>query len=258
MTRTANTCSFTITPISSLSQSLQGNATFTITFTSDGGHSITRTITVDVGPDSTIVFTPPASNLAIAASRTRTIDVSSYAADGSYTITCGTITESSALISLGSQNGCSIPVTSAGTMGTATISIPYASSGGHTLTSTLSIDVGAASSIVFTAPTGLKVGTNRTQRIDALDYATDGGYTITCGTATNTAANVPTSGTVALTSVVRDSSGNGCGYTITPTATQGTATFTIPYTSAGGDTANGNISIMVGPPSNIVYTSPGL
>ena len=257
VTRTANTCSFTITPITTLTPAQQGNATFSITFTSDGGHEITRTITVNVGPDSTIVFTPPASNLAIAASRTRTIDVSSYAADGSYTITCGAITESSALISLGSQTGCSIPVTSAGTTGTATISIPYASSGGHTLTSSLSIDVGAASSIVFNAPTGLKVGTNRTQTIDALDYASDGGYTITCGTATNTAANVPTSGTVALASVVRDTSGNGCSYTITPTATQGTATFTIPYTSAGGDTANGNISITVGPPSTISYSSPG-
>ena len=85
----------------------------------------------------------------------------------------------------------------------------------------------------------------------------DGGYTITCGTATNTGANVPTTGTVALTSVVRDSSGNGCGYTITPTSTQGTATFTIPYTSAGGDTANGNISITVGPASTISYSTPG-
>ena len=257
VTRTANTCSFTITPITTLTPALQGDTTFSITFTSSGGHSITRTITVNVGPDSTITFTPPASNPAIAASRTRTIDVSGYAADGSYTITCGAITESSALISLGTQDGCNIPVTSAGTMGTATISIPYRSSGGHTLTSSLSIDVGAASSITFTAPTGLKVGTNRTQRIDALDYASDGGYTITCGTATNTGANVPTSGTVALASVTRDTSGNGCGYTITPTATQGTATFTIPYTSAGGDTSSENISITVGPPSTIVYSSPG-
>ncbi len=257
VTRTANTCSYTITPITTLTPALQGDTTFSITFTSSGGHEITRTITVNVGPDSTIVFTPPASNPAIAASRTRTIDVSSYAADGSYTISCGAITESSALISLGSQTGCSIPVTSGSSMGTATISIPYRSSGGHTLTSSLSIDVGAASSIVFTAPTGLKVGTNRTQTINALDYASDGGYTITCGTATNTGANVPTSGTVALASVVRDSSGNGCGYTITPTATQGTATFTIPYTSAGGDTSSENISITVGPPSTIVYSSPG-
>ena len=257
VTRTANSCSFTITPISTLTPAQQGNATFTITFTSDGGHSITRTITVNVGPDSTIVFTPPASNIAIAASRTRTIDVSAYAADGSYTITCGTITESSALIELGTQDGCSIPVTSDTTQGTATISIPFASSGGHTLTSSLSVDVGAASSIVFTAPTGLTVGTNRSLTIDALDYATDGGYTITCGTATNTAANVPTTGTVALTSVVRDTSGNGCGYTITPTATQGTATFTIPYTSDGGDTSSENISVTVGPASTIVYSTPG-
>ena len=184
--------------------------------------------------------------------------MSSYAADGSYTVSCGTITTTDADITLGSQTGCSVEITAGATPSqTADISIPYSSTGGHTLSSTLTLDVGAASSIVFTAPTGLKVGTNRTQTINALDYASDGGYTITCGTATNTAANVPTSGTVALTSVVRDASGNGCGYTITPTSTQGTATFTIPYTSAGGDTANGNISITVGPPSTIVYTSPG-
>ena len=68
---------------------------------------------------------------------------------------------------------------------------------------------------------------------------------------------MPTSGTVALASVVRDTSGNGCSYTITPTATQGTATFTIPYTSTGGDTSSENISITVGPASTIVYSSPG-
>ena len=251
VTRTANTCSFTITPVTTLTPAQQGDTTFTITFTSTGGHEITRTITVDVGPDSTIVFTQPASNLAIAANRTRTIDVSSYAVDGSYTISCGAITESSALISLGSQDGCNIPVTSVGTQGTATISIPYTSSGGHTTTGTLTLDVGAASSIDFTAPTGLKVGVNRTQTIDASDYASDGGYTITCGTATNTAAHVPTSGTVALSVTRPDPVANSCIYTITPTPAQGTAIFTIPYTSSGGDTSNENISITVGPPSII-------
>ena len=258
VTRTANTCSFTITPITTLTPAQQGNATFRITFTSSGGHSITRTITVRVGPDSTIVFAAPASNPAIAASRTRTLDVSSYASDGSYTISCGAITESDPDITLGAQTGCSIAITAGPTANqTADISIPYRSSGGHSITSTLTLDVGAASRIVFNAPTGLAVGTNRTQRIDALDYASDGGYTITCGTATNTGANAPTTGTVALASVVRDTSGNGCGYTIRPTSAQGTATFTIPYTSAGGDTANGNISITVGAASNIRYTSPG-
>ena len=257
LTRTTNTCSFTIDPIDTLATNLQGNTTFSITFTSDGGHTITRTITVYVGPDSSIVFAAPSSNPAIAASRTRTIDVSSYATDGSYVISCGTITENDPDISLGSQDGCRIPITAGAASGqTADISIPYSSSGGATRTSTLTLDVGAASSITFNAPTGLKVGTNRTQTINALDYATDGGYTITCGTATNTGANAPTSGTVALASVVRDATGSGCNYTITPTATQGTATFTIPYTSDGGDTASGNISIQVGPPSNIRYRAP--
>ena len=258
VSRTANTCTYTIDPVDALTPANQGNATFAITFTSTGSHTITRTITVNIGPDSEITFMAPASHPAIAASRTRTIDVSSYATDGSYTISCGAITESDPDITLGTQDGCRIPVTAGATPGqTADISIPYSSSGGATLTSTLTLDVGAASNIVFNAPTGLTVGTNRTLAIDALDYAADGGYTITCGAATNTAADVPTTGTVALTSVVRDTSGNGCGYTITPTSTQGTATFTIPYTSDGGDTANGNISITVGAASTISYSSPG-
>ena len=51
--------------------------------------------------------------------------------------------------------------------------------------------------IQFTAPSDLKVGINRTQTINALDYATDSGYTITCGTATSIDSTK-------LTSVVRD------------------------------------------------------
>ena len=97
----------------------------------------------------------------------------------------------------------------------------------------MSIDVGVASNISFTAPSDLKVGINRTQTINALDYASDSGYTITCGTATSVDSTK-------LTSVARDSSGNGCGYTITPISTltqsqQGAASFTVPLTSDGGD-----------------------
>ena len=257
VTRTANTCSYTITPISTLTQSQQGTAAFAVPYISSGGATATRLITINIGPDSTITYTPPAANPAIPASSTRTIDVSSYASDGSYTISCGTITESSALISLGSQTGCSIGIVTGATLSqTADITIPYTSSGGHSITSTLTLHVGAVSNIVFTAPTGLKVGINRTQTIDASDYVSDGGYTITCGTATSI-------DTTKITSVVRDSSGDGCSYTITPIGTltqsqQGAATFTVPYTSSGGNTLNGVISIEVGPSSTITYTAASL
>ena len=264
VTRTANTCEYTVAPVGNseanaadrLAPALQGDTTFAITFASTGGHIITRTITVNIGPDSVPMFTAPATNPAVGASLTRAVDVSSYATDGNYTISCGTITETDADITLGTQTGCSVLITSvATTPQTADITIPYTSSGGGSTTGTLTLDVGVASNIVFNAPTGLKVGINRTQTIDASDYAADGGNTISCGTATNV-------DTARLASVVRDSSGNGCGFTITPISTltpaqQGTANFTVPYTSSGGDTESGVIPIEVGPASNIVYASPG-
>ena len=65
-------------------------------------------------------------------------------------------------------------------------------------------DVGAASEIVFVAPSGLKVGTNRTRVINVLDYATDGSYTVTCGAATAI-------DTTELQSVTRITSGSTMG-----------------------------------------------
>ena len=251
VTRLSNSCRYRI-----VLNGTTGAASFTVPYTSTGGHSLSRAVQITVGAASAIVFSAPASNPAVAASRTRTLDVSSYATDGSYTISCGTITEFSALISLGAQTqgSCSIPVTASTGTGTATISVPYISSGGATLTRSVSIDVGVASNIQFTAPSNLKVGINRTQTINALDYASDSGYTITCGTATSVDSTK-------LTSVVRDSSGNGCGYTITPISTltqsqQGAASFTVPLTSDGGDSENAVFSIAVGPASTITFTPP--
>ena len=252
VTRLSNSCRYRI-----VLNGTQGSTGFTVPYTSTGGHAISRAIQITVGAASAIVFSAPASNPAVAASRTLTLDVGSYAADGSYTITCGTITESSALISLGNADPRQLqhPQVIAGTStGTAAISVPYISSGGATLTRSITIDVGGASNISFTAPSDLKVGINRTQTINALDYASDSGYTITCGTATSIDST-------RLTSVVRDASGNGCGYTITPISTltqsqQGAASFTVPLTSDGGDTENAVFSIAVGPASTITFTAP--
>ena len=101
--------------------------------------------------------------------------------------------------------------------------------------------------IVFSAPTGLKVATNRTRVINALSYATDGGYTITCGDATSV-------DTTELQSVTRITSGDGCSFTVTPKSVRGVATFTVPLTSDGGDTENAVFSIEVGPASTFAYS----
>ena len=197
---------------------------------------------------SNIGFTAPSSNPTIQTGGSLNLSVDLYASDGGFRITCGTITESSALISLSNQQGCDVTVNAGSTTGTANISIPYTSSGGDTHTGTVTVRVITASNITFTAPSGLKVGTNRTQTINALDYVTEANsdFTITCGDATNI-------DTTELQSVSR----SGCVFTVTPKAVQGSASFTVPYTSSGGDTESGVINIEVGPESTVAYTAPG-
>ena len=185
--------------------------------------------------NSDITFNAPSPAPTIQAGGSLNLSMDTYASDsspstGGFTITCGTITEASALISLSDQQGCDVTVNAGSTTGTANISIPYTSSGGDTHTGTVTVRVITASNITFTAPSGLKVGTNRTQTINALDYATEANsdFTITCGDATNI-------DTTELQSVSR----SGCVFTVTPKAVQGAASFTVPYTSSGGDTESG-------------------
>ena len=196
VTHTGSSCTFTVDPIDALGSSLQGDTSFTVPLSSTGGSTASATFTVNVGPDSSITVSPP-SAIAIAASRSRTVDFSDYATDGSYTISCGTPTTSSALITIGSPTGCSVAITSGASTGQATVSVPFTSDGGATAMGSFTFDVGVASNIVFAAPTGLKVGTNRTRVINVLDYATDGGYTVTCSDATAI-------DTTELSTVVRD------------------------------------------------------
>ena len=89
--RATNSCTYTITPSTSASS---GNATSTVTFTSNGGHSRSETITVEIGPDSTISYTAP-TGLKVGRNRTLEIDVTEYATEAnpsSYDISCGDAT----------------------------------------------------------------------------------------------------------------------------------------------------------------------
>ena len=245
VSRAANSCRYTIALTGT-----QGPTSFAVPYTSTGGHAVNGIVSFNVGPASSIAFSAT-DGLSIGSGLNRTFDMSDYASDGSYTITCGTITTASSLITLGAQNGCEIAITSGSSTGTAMVTVPYTSSGGASLAQTIRIAAAAASDIQFNAPADLKVGINRTRTINALDYASDGGYTITCSAATAV-------DTDKLTSVVHDGS---CGYTITPVSTltsaqQGSASFTVPYTSAGSDTLNAVFSIEVGPASTITFNAP--
>ena len=77
--------------------------------------------------------------------------------------------------------------------------------------------------------------------INAGSYATDGSYTISCANASS------------VSSLFSSISRTGCSYEARAGSTQGTAAFTVPYTSSGGDTHDGVISVAVGPASSIVF-----
>ena len=89
-----------------------------------------------------------------------------------------------------------------------------------------------------------------TLAVTAGGYATDGSFTISCADATNVSTE--------FTSVTRTA--NTCNYSVVAkaNASAGVATFTIPYTSTGGDTHNGIISITISTISYtcLLYTSP--
>ena len=237
----ATGCSFAVT-----AGRTQGAATIAVTYTSSGGDTHSASIPITVGPRSYISFFGPSGGLNIGAGNTRTFDLSSYATDGSYDITCSFDQSSRhSLLTSVTPTGCSFAVTAGSTQGAATIALTYTSAGGHTRNATIALNIGAASSITYTAPTGLRVRTSASIAIDASGYASDSDYTITCADATSVSTT--------LASVTRTT--GTCIFSITAGATAGTGTFTIPYTSDGGDTHNGQVSITIAA-SEIEFNAP--
>ena len=250
---TGDSCTFTATTTSSTAT---GAASFTTTYTSSGGDVLEAVIPVTVGPARNIVFTAPTA-LAIGAGGTLVFDVSSYATDGDFwEITCGDSTAKTSRIASVTRVGdtCEFRVRAGSEEGTASFTVPYISENGATISGVVPVVVGTAASIVFAPPaasfpTGLNVEASKSIVIDASAYATDGSYTISCGDATNNSA--------LWQSVVRDSGGNGCSFTATARAgVSGPASFTVPYSSSGGGSLNGRISVFIRPLSDIVFTAP--
>ena len=224
-------CSFVVTPTGAT-----GTAVFTVPYTSSGGDTFNAVFAIDIGSASAIAFTAP-SGLTLGTNRSMTLDASSYATDASYLITCGDATSVDSKITVTRPNAnarsCEYAITPTGATGTATFTVPYTSSGGHTTSGTISIAITAASAIVFTAPTGLSMTAGSSMTINAASYATDGSYTITCGDAADRDAKI-----ARITNT-------GCSYEITSGETTGTATFTVPYTSTGGHALAGQISVAI-------------
>ena len=242
LTVTRNNCFFTV---NAAATATAGNTTFTTLLTSSTTATRSATFTINITPASNFMFTAPANSIPIGVGSTKTIDVSSYAADGDYAIQCrfNENTRHSRIASV-TTNGCNFSVRAGTTQGAATVSVLYTSAGGVERTGVIPISIGPRSVLIYQRVSTLRVRTGGTIRIDAGSYAHDqGGYSISCGDATS------------IDSKITVDSRNGCVYNITAGNTAGTASFTVPYTSEGGNARTGRIDIAI-VASNIVFTAP--
>ena len=214
---------------------MQGDTTFTVPVSSTGGHSISASFTVNIGPDSTISYSPP-SGLAIGRNFTLEIDVTDYATEAnpsSYAISCGDASgvDSTRLVGV-THTGSSCTFTvdpidtlASGLQGATTFSVPVSSTGGHSLNAAFTVNIGPDSAITVSPPSSIAIAASRSRTVNFSNYATDsGGYTISCATPT-TSSSLITIGTP-----------TGCSVAITSGSSMGTATVSVVFTSAGGET----------------------
>ena len=243
---TATGCSFRV-----WAGSTQGAATVTVRYHSSGGDEQTGVIPLIIGPSSVLIY-QRVSNLRVRTGGTITIDAGSYAHDrGGYPVFCGDATAVDSKITVNSRNGCVYNITAGNTTGRTSFSVPYTSASGSARTDRIDITI-VASHIVYTAPAGLSVGIYSTIRINAADYASDGSDTISCGTIRQSHALIANIRSHAPIDSINDA---GCSVSITAGGTAGIATFTVPYTSSGGDTHNGVVSLTIGTASSITLAS---
>ena len=218
-------CSYVVTALAAS----QGDAAFTVPYSSSSGASLNGQISVAV---SNIAFTAPTS-VTVQASSSITINAASYASDGSFNITCGTATSIDAKITV-MNTGCSYTVTAGSTTGSAPFTVPYMSSGGDNEDGMITVTITSTSGIIFNAPDGLTVQVENSITVNAGNYASDGANTVSCEDATNVDNKI---------TIVR----NGCDYIVTAGSNPGIASFTVPYSSTGGDSENGVIHISITP-----------
>ena len=206
-------------------------------------HSTAGTFNVIVRPPSDLSFQAP-SALSVPVNGVLTVDASGYASEShsSYTISCGDAESVSSARFDVSRDGCIYTLT-AKTQGSGSFTVPYMSSSGTGRNGTISVSVGAASNITFTAPTGgITVSATGLLDIDASDYVTHASYTISCGEPKN------------IGSAITVSRRGDCNYRIGGRGTAGSASFTVPYISTSGAvsiTSERSLSVTVGPASAI-------
>ena len=119
-----------------------GTASFVVPYASSSGSTLNGRININILPASpTIYFTAP-TGLSVAPGGVITIDASAYV-QSAYSVSCGTITQSHALIATIFEEGCSIQLTVGNTAGTATFEVPYTNAEGGALDGVISLRIGS-------------------------------------------------------------------------------------------------------------------
>ena len=261
-------CRYTVTPVSSLTQAQLGRASFRASFTSAGlrNYTMDAEFWVNVGPASAIAVSPPlasgAGSLATPRNRALVIDADRYATDGTWTISCGEPSGIDSDIFSVVRNGCDFTVTpqQTATTGAATFSVPFTSAGGTSADGQFTVNIEDDTKISYTPPPATGAGSlivpqGSSRTIDVSGYASEtdsSSYTITCGQ-----ASVFTSRIISVSN-----SPGSCDYTVTAAADASITTpvtgqsFTVPYISSGGATANAVIPVSVGPASSMALSIP--
>ena len=259
------------------SSATTGPASFSVrlSYANSGGQSWQTTFPFVITPASNIIFTAPPGGLTIPVGQFRNFDVSSYATDGDYTISCRFSAASRhSLIASVANTGCDFTVRAGRTAGAATLSVIYNSDNGGfwpvgELTAVIPITVVDTSSLTFTAPSALNVRVGQEISVNARLYASDGANAVACDVATGIVGGITVKSpgdTFEATRTADDIANNrpprnidlaGCSYRVTAGNTVGTASFVVPYVSSSGRTLNGriNINILSAAPT-IFFTAP--
>ena len=217
---------------------VNGEQEIQIHFTSSSGAE--RTVSIPVHLSNIRYDAPDTVNVPIGGQASVTLEPT----DGSFPVTCG---DNTATLPAGvsvSRTGCEYTISAAATAApvawTARFDLTSTGGGRDVRPSSFVFNVAAAqpSNIVFDpgayAAPGPSLAVGQRLTLDVSGFATDGSHTINCASGTASA-------------LIAVFSQTDCAVEIQPGTATGSATFTIDYSSTGGDTETGTFHLTIEP-----------
>ena len=231
-----------------------------VTFVSSGGDTVDVSFYFAVVEASDITYTA-AESLDTASGKTVTLDAAVYSPFGDDSMTCSDPIGSDSDKITFTRSGCDFTVTAKADAATGATSfkVYFTTLDGRVGLESFAFNI-TSTAMTLTSPAGLSVAAGGTIEIDAGKYAKDSSHVITCGAATVAdATKLTVTRPDVDTGTLRPAHlANSCVYRIVAAsgAAAGATTFTVPYTSTGGDTHTGTVTVNIGADSDISYTAP--